>query len=318
MPYTQEPMTPTVPLLYSAHQIADEFCQAQANLSKAEQVYLNTLAVYAVHDYLEQLGFSTSLETSRSWNSVTQSMMDVADLEVKDYGRLECRPVLPTVTDIHIPMEVWDDRIGFVAVQINESLDEATLLGFVEKVEAETFSLDQLQPIEELPACFERINWEAASAKQKSMVPSQSVQLSHWLKGQFEAVWQAIEEVLSPPQAELAWSTRGTRRAEGVSRVKVLEVGQDLGQEQIALWLGVTPVTKTESDITVQIRPTGDRIYLPNEVQVRLLTETGAELGQARAAITETIQLQFKAEQGESFSIEVTSGNKQITEFFVL
>ena len=76
----------------------------------------------------------TDLEASDSWNIVTQTLMDVADLDVTDIGKLECRPVYPHAEFCRIPQEVWEDRIGFVGVEINEDNLEAKLLGFVKEV----------------------------------------------------------------------------------------------------------------------------------------------------------------------------------------
>ncbi|WP_414582277.1 DUF1822 family protein [Scytonema sp. PCC 10023] len=89
MSYTIEPLTFTVTLTLSAHSKAKQFARHQSNPQKAKQVYNNTLAVSAVNFYLQCLGFETDLEKSDSWNPAMQSLMDVADLEVKALGKLE-------------------------------------------------------------------------------------------------------------------------------------------------------------------------------------------------------------------------------------
>ena len=77
------PLTFTVLLSLTAHSKAKEFGRHQSNLQKAQQVYHNTLAVYAVNYYLRCLEFETNLEASDSYNLVMQTLMDIADLEVK-------------------------------------------------------------------------------------------------------------------------------------------------------------------------------------------------------------------------------------------
>ena len=129
-----ENFTFSVPLMLTAHTQAKEFVRHQANQEKAKQVYLNTLAVYAVNFYLECQEFETNVATSYSWDPVMQTLLDVADLDVKNRGKLECRPVVPGSKIVRVPAEVWDDRIGYVAVQFDELLQEATLLGFAEAV----------------------------------------------------------------------------------------------------------------------------------------------------------------------------------------
>lgn len=150
------------------------------------------------------------------------------------------------------------------------------------------------------------------------------VRIGEWLQGRFESVWQGVEEIISPQQTANAWRTRSslTNQSQSpvfdVSRVKVLDFGSQLGSEQVALLIGVSTINDTEVTIGLQIRPTGNAIYLPNEVQVRLLNENGNEVGQASASVTQTIELQFGGQQGERFSIEVTCGNKSIVENFVI
>ncbi|MBD2027003.1 DUF1822 family protein [Leptolyngbya sp. FACHB-711] len=68
----------------------------------------------------------------------------------------------------------------------------------------------------------------------------------------------------------------------------------------------------------LQLRPTGNRTHLPSEIQVRLLSETDAEIWQNRAALPEAIHLQFSGQTGERFKIELTNGDRQITETFVI
>lgn len=178
-------------------------------------------------------------------------------------------------------------------------------------------------------ALLERDEWRQRLYEQRiqqDQTVDVVVSLSQWLRGQFSAAWQIVEEVLPPQQLAAAWRTRNELQQSDrlqnpvfdVNRVKVLNFGTQASSEQIALLIGVTPVSATEVNIGVQICPVGDRSYLPREVQVRLLDETQTEIGQASAAVTETIQLQFGGRQGESFSLEVRCGDESITEAFLI
>lgn len=97
-----------------------------------------------------------TFELSSGWDFVSQILMDVADLEIKDYGKIECRPVLPDDKFIQIPAEVWFESIYCIAVEMEEIATEAKLLGFVEKVTTEQISRSQLRPLEELPALLQQ------------------------------------------------------------------------------------------------------------------------------------------------------------------
>jgi Protein of unknown function (DUF1822) len=76
--------------------------------------------------------------------------MDVADLSIKNLGKLECRPVLENAQFVYVPPEVQSNRIGYVVVEISESLQSAKLLGFVKEVSIDNFTIKQLQPLENL------------------------------------------------------------------------------------------------------------------------------------------------------------------------
>ena len=141
-----------------AHEIADYFCQQHSDFALAEQVYLNTLAVYAVNCFLRSLGIATDLEASDSWNPIMRSRLAVADLVVRDKGKVECCPVMPGEDFIEISEEVLSDRIGYVFVEINAEMSEGKVLGFLEKVNQTKLSLLTLLSLDDLPAYLEKIS----------------------------------------------------------------------------------------------------------------------------------------------------------------
>ncbi|MEZ2277033.1 MAG: DUF1822 family protein [Microcoleus sp.] len=151
MTYTSHPMF-AVPLTSKALKLAKSFQEQYESPAKARQVYLNTLAVYAVDTYCQCLGIETDLEASDSLNPVMQTLMNVADIEIIGIGKLECRPVLPTDENCYIPADTWENRIGYVAVEIDESSREATLFGFYAPINPlemmEQVSCDNFQPLE--------------------------------------------------------------------------------------------------------------------------------------------------------------------------
>jgi hypothetical protein len=155
---TKKTLMFTVYLAREAHQLAEQFSQEQAEFEKAEQIYLNSLAVYAVNFYLQCLGFKTDFSANKSRDLTRHNWLNVADLVVKDKGKLECRYVLPGSDFIEVPQEALSDRIGYVAVEINNSMKEATLLGFTKQVTNQLFPLSQLRRLDDLPAYLNQIN----------------------------------------------------------------------------------------------------------------------------------------------------------------
>jgi hypothetical protein len=315
----KEALTFTISLLRPAHQLAEKFCQHQSNLQKAEQVYLNTLAVYAVNYHLQCLGFETDWEKSDSWDSIMQTFLDVADLEVKNYGKLECRPVSPEAEVVYVPEEVCEERIGYVAVQLDESLEEATLLGFAETVSTQELALNELRSLEELP--------EYLSQFKQAQPVKEQVNLRQWLHNIFEAGWETVEAILAPPQAKLAFNIRSLSPVKastseiptnGVKRGKRLDLEGQGGTEQVVVFVGLTPTSSPELDISVEVYPIGAQPYLPLELQVMVLDEQGKSVLQAEAGNSESIEFQFSGEPGESFSVKVALGDFSITEEFLL
>ncbi|ERT09626.1 HEAT repeats family protein [Lyngbya aestuarii BL J] len=189
-----------------AKSLAEQFAAQQPTPQKATQVYLNTLAVCIVNNYLRIMGIPTNLTTGDSWNPSVRLYADVADLEVVGRGRLECRPIqVPedlNSTACSVPGEVQSDRIGYVIVELDLEQELATLLGFVETAN-DSISLRQLRSPDEL---LEHL----LSSPQAETVPT-SVNLRQWLQNTVTTGWETVETLLSP--AEPSFAVRGGETA---------------------------------------------------------------------------------------------------------
>jgi hypothetical protein len=315
-----DPSTFTVSLALTAHLQAEKFRCYQSNPHKAKQVYLNTLAVYATNYYLQCLGFKTDLEASDSWNPAMQTLMDVADLAIQDCGKLECRSVLPEAEDVSIPAEVWSDRIGYVAVQFDESLRQATLLGFIEQVSTSKLLLNQLRSLEALPRYLNQLRH-----------PKPVVKLTQWLENVFEVGWQVANEIFVSPQPALNFRggdsqsistgdclrmTQAENPLPLVSRSKLLEL-EPTG-EQVFLMVGLMPTGEQEMEIWVKLYPTGSQTHLPPNLQLIVLDEAGETVMAATARSTESILLKFSGEVGEHFSLKIALDDLSLREVFVI
>jgi hypothetical protein len=305
-----ESLTFTVPLSSSAHHLAEQFCRQQSNQKKAKQVYLNTLAVSAVNFYLRCMGVETDWEGSQSRNPVMLSILDVADVEIPNLGKLECRPVLPHDKVVHIPSEVWSDRIGYVAVQLDESLKQATLLGFSQTAGSGELAISQLRSLEDLLEHLRQIEQPEQALTR--------VNLSQWFENVFESGWQQIEALLGTQAANLALSLRSTPEA-GVLRGKLIDLGIELTGQSVILVVALTPENDKEMDISVEVRPTSGQTYLPPNLQLMVLDEVGAVLMEAQTrSANNFIQLQFSGFPGERFSVKIALGDVSVSENFVI
>lgn len=300
---TTETFNFTVPLSFEAHAIAQKYSTQQSNPRKAKQVYLNTLAVYAVDFYLRCMGFKTDWEASDSRNPLMLKFMDVADLDVKQLGKLECRPVLPDAEICHIPPDVWEDRIGYVAVQLNQTLKQATLLGFTQTAAREV-PLIQLQSLEYFLEYLSQIK------------QPEPVNLRNWFEGIIEAGWLTLEELLSLEQDKLALMYRDPIN---ITRGQQIDLGLEVAQQPLALVVTLPPNVRSEVDIRVRVYPLGGQTYLPQGVKLMVMDESGEVVLDTESREADNfIQLGFSAELGEQFSVTVALGEANVRQDFVI
>ncbi|WP_445632802.1 DUF1822 domain-containing protein [Nostoc sp. DSM 114161] len=310
-------LTFSVPISLSDRALAEQFRSQHSNPVKAKRVYLNTLAVSAVKFYLHCMGIETNLSGNLSWNPAMQTVMDVADLQVIGKGKIECLPVLPNEKIIQIPPEVCSDRIAYVAVQLDESLRKATLLGFMKTVnESSCVAINELRSLEEF----------ILQLSKTSENIKQPIHLSNWLINVVEMGWQTVESLLSQP-AEVAFKFRSTEqtldRSSDNSNISVqkgilLDLGQQSESKPIFLIVGLIPVSKQEINICVKVCPASSQKYLPEELEVMVLDDLGTSVMQATARSTKSIQLNFSSELGEHFSIKIALGDVKFTEAFTV
>lgn len=308
-----ELVTFTVPLGSEPHRQAQQFCRQQSDRKKAKQIYLNTLAVSAVEFYLHCMGIETNWSASSSYNPIWQTLMDIADLEVPNIGKLECRPVLSDSLVVHIPSEVALERTGYVAVQLNSSLQQATILGFSKTApESGELPLTELLSLEDLLLHLRQI-------RQYEPIKTR-VLLSQWFKNLFEAGWRSLEALLATEQQNLALRLRShSQLSQATIRgAKLINLGLQLGSQSVALLVAITSEADQKVGILVQVHPTGRENYLPPNIRLILLSESGVMLQSVQTRNQDNyIQLKrFRGSLGECFNIQVTSDNASVTETF--
>ncbi|WP_299415424.1 DUF1822 family protein [Acaryochloris sp. IP29b_bin.148] len=310
-----------LPITQFARQTAQEFGQQQSTPEKAQQVYLNTLAVCAVKNYFNLMDIPCNLEASDSWNPVIRLYADVADLVVTGIGRLECRPVLPQDLTCSLPPEVWLDRIGYVAVMIDESNYQARLLGFTTSVIEGDIILKQLQPLESLLAHLNEFRPAIASQS--------ATDLGQWLQGIFEQGWQVVNDILQPSTPELAFNFRSAATTSTldletnslqVQRAKLIQFQDNPEATPLVL---IINLLKSEGDgqrmIGVQLRPVGNCLFLPANLVLKILDGQQTTFLEVQSrAVDNYIQLEFSGQPGEQFHLSLEQGEQVITEAFVM
>jgi hypothetical protein len=81
----------------------------------------------------------------------------------------------------------------------------------------------------------------------------------------------------------------------------------------------IKPEVDQQTSIRVQLHPTGNQIYLIPGVQLTVLDESGAVFLETQARGADNfLQLQFRGESAEQFSVKVALNDASVTEHFVI
>ena len=319
---TTQANLPTIPLGREFHRLAEKFAAQQTILADRKRVYLNTLAVYAVHTYLQWLGIATNLEQSDSWNPVTRTILDVADLILPDLGQtLECRPVLPGETALNLPLTARENLIGYVAVQFGETLSEVEILGFFSAATVREHLTKQLQ-ISELQSLDTLIDsiYEAKKAisvqetSRETPVPLTQRLVNFIISlrriNAVEIFRQTLEDAV-----EITAPSYATRDTQAIIPL-VTEI--ELGSQKLILIIEITPKDEQKKRIRLRLE-SRDTTELP-PLQLLIRDESGEIFPhQVELESPNCLQLQpFIGCIGKQFNIQIVSGDINITEQFIV
>jgi len=153
-----------------------------------------------------------------------------------------------------------------------------------------------------------------------------SINLGQWFQEVFEAGWQSLDTLLNTGSGNLAFSFRQSRpsvtevRKVFVEGIKLIDLGMELENQSVALLVGLAPETEQRVGIRVQLYPAGGQTYLPSNIQLILLSQSGATLQEYKARTQDSlIQLKrFTCPMGKCFSVKVALDDFSITEDFVI
>ncbi|KPQ39392.1 MAG: DUF1822 family protein [Phormidium sp.] len=318
MNYSHHELTFNVPITQLMRSQADQVSQYQDNPDKLRQVYRNILVVLAVDYYCQCMGIKTNLESSTVWNPGLQLLANSADLELKNLGRVECCALLKNQDTVMVSREAQYDKLGYIAVVLDEDSNEAILRGFSENLvgDGEVFSLQDWDDLDLFLLKVEE--WE----NQPSVASSQVTQLSQWLRGWVDAGWQSLEALIAPEQPTPAWVVRGPMKSQETSQNSVIKRGKLLHfegmDEAIALLISLDSEISQEMDISVEIQSLDRRTELPLNLEISILNDEGQAVMQALAKSTEHIKLNFSGQPQEEFGVKVALGPVSFLEHFVI
>ena len=349
-----------LPIDSAGFEVARKFASVQPNSPQGERIYLNTLAVWVVNNYCQLLQIDTELEAGDSWNPVLHMCEDVADLVIPGLGKLECRPVrvnpdnLPTICPV--PLEAWEERLGYVVVGIDEEAKQALLLGFSPTAKEGKLAIEELQPLDALLGHLESLSKPAVSLNQwlansftsgwqevDSVLTSPSqpdlepdrkknvVNLGQWFKNIFSNGWDTLEAKLNPPQPAMQFRSlpnTAFRKATqinpqflpkaDVKRAKLIDLGVQLGDRTATLLVGVTHEPEERISLVVQLHPLYGQRYLLPQIKLTLLSEA-QEILQEVVSRSQDLYIQlrpFYVSPGTVFKLQVALDDVCVSESF--
>lgn len=318
-----------IKLTLSAWLNAEKFAGGQKSDRQKKQVYFNTLAVSAVNNYLQYLGWQTDVINSYSWNRELQTLLDVSDLKLTNGGRIECRPVENDSQQMVISEDAGKDTIVHVAVRLRTNQSCAEILGFVAKPKASAIAIDGLQPIEELAGYLAKYTNTTAFSFAKCKVRPITAReaASTW------QTWQSFCQ--THPQIANDCDGFAYRTAlEDVRKlelencdydflegrmVKLWELETELQSQTVVLIVESSQKQDEALDITIKICPTGSTGLLPSGLVVDVLDERQEIVLQARVTSdSNAVEFLLEGEPEDTFSIKATFNEAIFTESFMI
>jgi hypothetical protein len=308
-----------VPITRWEREISQRFAKEQTDLEKADRVLLNTLAVLAVKNYLQMMEIPISLNNRDCWNSMMRHCTDAADLEIVSLGIVECRPIRYNQEECPIPAEVWHDRIGYLVVEITEDLQEAKILGFVERVTEEEIAVEELRSLEYFLEYLAEL----------SLVTKTGTNLSQWLQGIFSDDWQDILSFINSDRSNLAQLFRGgdgvilPLSSRGVRKGKLLVLDRELSEYSLLLILNIEEDNNTNTvdrklQIALQLHSL-DCVHLPEGLELQIIDAADKIVANTKARKRDNyFQFDIRGNIGEFFGIKINLGECEIREDFVV
>ena len=271
----------TIDLDRTAHATAAKFAAQHRSIAKGRSVYLNTLAVCAVRQYLSvTCQLDLDLDRGDSWQIGMQSIMNIADLVIPNVGKIECLPVLPNTTEIIIPPDL-DERMGYVLVQFGDELNSVELIGFIERSATEVVSLDSSK-IRSLDTLIDLI------------YSSKINNIQEFLAGMLGTGWEPIpqdrsytdERSIVPIDREFALRTAPNLATNNYDSIrdftasKMINLRANISSIPLLMMIGLSAESDGRVKVKIRIHAAGGVPMLPANLKLTLQAENGQFLSE--------------------------------------
>lgn len=145
--------------------------------------------------------------------------------------------------------------------------------------------------------------------------------LSSWFENIFDEGWRSVDDLFSLTDTRnFQFRNDSVLNEVCVKGAKLIDLGMQLESKSVALLIGLSPQIDRKVGIRVQLYPASGESYLPDNVQLTLLSESGNALQSVKSRSYDNyIQLKrFKLPFGKHFSIQVARKDIKIKENFIL
>lgn len=145
--------------------------------------------------------------------------------------------------------------------------------------------------------------------------------LSLWFENIFDGGFRPVDDLFNlSDTAALKFRSDSVLNEVYVKGAKLIDLGMQLESNSVALLIGLSPQIDNKVGVRVQLYPASGETYLPDSIQLALLSESGTTLQSVESRSYDNyIQLKrFKLPLGKNFSIQVAHNEIKIKEDFVL
>jgi Protein of unknown function (DUF1822) len=323
---------PEIILLQPKHfQEAMAYPSDNPSLLEAErwQLYLNALALLGFEEWLKKFASSYSIDKNQCINEVGavynlkinkfKLNLIIKEHVLDEEAEVPCAAIHPScAAHFYVLLEISEEQQKLV---IRGFLRHDRLVDYCRRLNTlhngnYKISLTAFDP-EPQHLLFNCDFLDPAAIVRPNLEPRHRINLGQWLAEVCDGGWQTINDLFDS-KSYLAGSLR--QPGQGASRGKLINLGLQLQEHQAVLLVNVTEEAAQELTVLVQLHPVGNERYLPAQITLTLLAQSGEKLQEVQArSLDNYIQLRsFKGLSGTPFQLMVSLGEVSVFEDFEL
>ena len=312
----------TVPLTSEAYYLAENFQANHHDAKKARKIYLNTLAVYAGNFYCKFMDIETNWQNSDSAKLTNQILMDTADLELANLGKLECRPILPNQELFKIPEEARkSDRLGCLLIEINEEEKKAIITKFCQQKDLpkdrDSVVVEHLKSLDSFLDYVEELE-ENLLAKTSIII----TKITSWFENIYTDGWQTINSLFDDDpylkhKLAMGFRSRGKQQETEQNSIQIAKI-INIDDQELVLCADTKLLSNQKIDVIFRLYSKNQN-HLPSNLKVSVLDDSEEKkvLKEKKSLRDDDlIKIGLNGKVGEKFNLDIQLNEKHIVERF--